>query len=48
MANLKDGVYIPNIDGKDIFLSNIHNKSQQAKGKKEVGYTLKCRIGEQL
>lgn len=47
MANLKDGVYIPNIDGKDIFLSNIHNKSQQAKGKKEVGYTLKCRIGEQ-
>lgn len=47
MANLNDGVYIPNIDGKDIFLSNIHNKGQQEKGKKQVGYTLKCRIGEQ-
>lgn len=47
MANLKDGVYIPIIDGKDIFLSNHHIKSQQAKGKKEVDYTLKCRIGEQ-
>ena len=47
MANLYDGVYIPNIDGKDIFLSNIHNKGQQEEGKKKVGYTLKCRIGEQ-
>lgn len=46
MVNLKDGVYIPNIDGKDIFLSNSHNKGQQGKGEKEVGYTLKCRIGE--
>ena len=47
MVNLKDGVYIPNIDGKDIFLSNIHNKGQREEGKKKVGYTLKCRIGEQ-
>lgn len=47
MANLNDGVYIPNIDGKDIFLSNIHNKGQKEKGKKKVGYSLKCRIGEQ-
>lgn len=47
MANLNDGVYIPNIDGKDIFLSNIRNKGQREERKKKVGYTLKCRIGEQ-
>lgn len=47
MVNLKDGVYIPNIDGKDIFLSNCHIEKQSISKKKEIGYSLKCRIGEQ-
>lgn len=47
MDKLKDGVYIPNIDGKDLFLSNNLINAQYEKGKKEVGYTLKYRIGEQ-
>ena len=47
MVNLKDGVYIPNIDGKDIFISNCHITKQTISGKKEVGYSLKYRIGEQ-
>lgn len=46
MSKLSDGVYIPNIDGKDIFLSNNLIQREYTKGKKEIGYSLKCRIGE--
>ncbi len=48
MGNLKDGVYIPNIDGKDLFLSNNLVENQEEEGEKQIGYSLKCRIGEQI